>query len=245
MPKSPKPAPAAAPEDMTSLQAIRPALAKRIRAENPHLGHDSNISSEQLAEYRTRYVTELLQAERGELTKLDKAVAASLARSELISANTDDEFEVRRTFGEKLSDNLAKFGGSWMFLICFGGALAIWIAYNAARGADGAFDPFPFILLNLILSCLAAVQAPVIMMSQHRQETKDRLRARNDYQINLKAELEIRHLHEKVDHLLKSQWQRLAKLQELQIEMLGEIRDERGKKSRRLSYAKTAVPRPR
>jgi uncharacterized membrane protein len=231
--KMPKPVSAALShaEDLTSLQAIRPALARRIRADHPHLEHDSNISAEQLAEYRTRYVTELLQAERGELTKLDEAVAASLAKSELIAANTDDTFEGKRTFGEKLSDNLAKFGGSWMFLICFGAALAIWIAYNAARGENGAFDPFPFILLNLILSCLAAVQAPVIMMSQRRQETKDRLRARNDYQINLKAELEIRHLHEKVDHLLNSQWQRLAKLQELQIKMLEEIRD--GKAARR------------
>ena len=212
-------------DDVTSLAAIRPALAKRIRADNPKLGADASISLKQLGEYRERYVSELLQAERGELTKLDKAVAASLARSELIAANTDDEFEGKRTIGEKLSDNLAYFGGSWTFLIWFAAVLAIWITYNAARGSDGAFDPFPFILLNLILSCLAAIQAPVIMMSQKRQETKDRLRAQNDYQINLKAELEIRHLHEKVDHLLNSQWQRLAKLQELQIEMLEEIRD--------------------
>jgi uncharacterized membrane protein len=212
-------------EDLTSLAAIHPSLAKRIRADNPHLNENGSISLRQLGEYRERYVSELLADERGELTKLDKAVAASLARSELIASNTDDEFEGKRTFGEKLSDNLAKFGGSWMFLICFGAVLAIWIAYNAARGENNAFDPFPFILLNLILSCLAAIQAPVIMMSQRRQETKDRLRARNDYQINLKAELEIRHLHEKVDHLLNSQWQRLAKLQELQIEMLEEIRD--------------------
>jgi uncharacterized membrane protein len=219
-------------EDVTSLASIRPALAKRIRADNPHLGHDSNISLKLLGEYRERYVSELLADERGELTKLDKAVAASLAKSELIAANTDDAFEGKRTFGEKLSDNLAKFGGSWMFLICFGAVLAVWIAYNAARGENNAFDPFPFILLNLILSCLAAVQAPVIMMSQRRQETKDRLRSRNDYQINLKAELEIRHLHEKVDHLLNGQWQRLAKLQELQIEMLEEIRDGKARKGR-------------
>ena len=232
MSKTAKP-PALPNEDVTSLAAIRPALARRIRADNPHLDHDSNISLKQLGEYRERYVSELLAAERGELTKLDKAVAASLARSELIAANTDDEFEGKRTFGEKLSDNLAYFGGSWKFLIAFAVMLALWITWNAARGAGGAFDPFPFILLNLILSCLAAVQAPVIMMSQHRQETKDRLRARNDYQINLKAELEIRHLHEKVDHLLNSQWQRLAKLQELQIEMLEEIRDGKAKTGRR------------
>jgi uncharacterized membrane protein len=231
MPKAAKP-PAPLDEDATPLAAVRPALAKRIRADHPNLDADAHITLKQLGEYRERYVSELLADERGELTKLDKAVAASLARSELIAANTDDEFEGQRTFGEKLSDNLAYFGGSWKFLIWFAVILAIWIAWNAARGADGAFDPFPFILLNLILSCLAAVQAPVIMMSQHRQETKDRLRARNDYQINLKAELEIRHLHEKVDHLLNSQWQRLAKLQELQIEMLEEIRDGKAGKAK-------------
>ena len=102
--------------------------------------------------------------------------------------------------------------------------LLIWIAINVALAQRGAFDPFPFILLNLVLSCLAAIQAPIIMMSQQRQEAKDRLRSLNDYRVNLKAELEIRHLHEKLDHLISRQWQRLAEIQELQIELLQERR---------------------
>lgn len=227
MPKSIIDSPSIVSDGAVPLGTIHPSLANRIRQDNPHLAANAHISRAQLAHYRSRYVTELLQGERGELTKLEHAVAASLANSDLIVSNTDDVFEGKRTIGERLSDGLARFGGSWKFLIWFGSVLAIWITYNAARGADGAFDPFPFILLNLILSCLAAVQAPVIMMSQRRQETKDRLRANNDYQINLKAELEIRHLHEKFDHLLNSQWQRLAKLQELQIEMLEEIRNKK------------------
>jgi uncharacterized membrane protein len=111
-----------------------------------------------------------------------------------------------------------------MFLITFGILLVIWMAINAVAGNQSAFDPYPFILLNLVLSCLAAIQAPIIMMSQKRQEAKDRLRSQNDYRVNLKAELEIRHLHEKLDHLISRQWQKLAEIQELQIELLQERR---------------------
>ena len=141
----------------------------------------------------------------------------------MVSTNTEEHYDEVRTLGERLSDGLASFGGSWPFLILFGLGLAIWIMANSVR-QQSAFDPYPFILLNLILSCLAAVQAPIIMMSQRRQETKDRLRALNDYRVNLKAELEIRHLHEKLDHLISRQWERLAEIQELQIELLQERR---------------------
>jgi uncharacterized membrane protein len=209
------------------LGAMLPSLARRIRKDNPDLNDHSTLTHEELAGYRLKLVSEMLQAEHGELTQLDDAVARSLAHSESIVSNTDDNYEGQRTFGERLSDQIAGFGGSWAFLISFGLVLVAWIALNLVQGQSKAFDPFPFILLNLLLSCLAAVQAPLIMMSQRRQEEKDRMRARNDYQINLKAELEIRHLHEKIDHLLNSQWQRLAHLQEVQIEMLDEIRKQR------------------
>ena len=217
----------AAPEPLT---AIWPSLEQRIRKDKPQLDDLSKLTREEIADYRLKLVSEMLQAERGELSKLDEAVASSLAKSELIASNIEDTFDGKRTFGERLSDSLAVFGGSWTFLIAFGIFLAIWIVLNAVAGLNKAFDPFPFILLNLLLSCIAAVQAPLIMMSQRRQEEKDRERARNDYQINLKAELEIRHLHEKMDHLLTSQWERLAQLQEVQIEMLEEIRKEKPKK---------------
>ena len=208
--------------ELVSLDALRPALVDAIRQDHPDLPAHALIAQDQIALYRSRYVNAMLASERGELGDLDRQVAESLARSELITSNTDDEIDRERTFGQRLADHVASFGGSWAFLISFGVVIAFWMAINVA-GLAG-FDPYPFILLNLLLSCLAAVQAPVIMMSQQRQEAKDRARSRNDYQINLKAELEIRHLHEKMDHLVNRQWQRLAEIQEVQIELLQELR---------------------
>ena len=208
--------------ELLSLDALRPALADAIRHDHPELPVHALIAQDQIAAYRSRYVNALLATERGELGELDRQVAESLARSELITSNTDDEIDRDRTFGQRLADKVASFGGSWAFLISFGVVIAFWMAINIAGATS--FDPYPLILLNLLLSCLAAVQAPVIMMSQQRQEAKDRARSRNDYQINLKAELEIRHLHEKMDHLVNRQWQRLAEIQEVQIELLQELR---------------------
>lgn len=205
------------------LDHLRPALVERVLKDHPTLQASSRISREAADRYRLLYVEELLRQERGELTVLDREVARSLAEGATVSANTEDSYDESRTLGERLSDGLASFGGSWTFLIAFGAVLAGWIGLNAIR-AQNAFDPYPYILLNLILSCLAAVQAPIIMMSQRRQEAKDRLRSLNDYQVNLKAELEIRHLHEKIDHLISRQWERLAEIQELQIELLQERR---------------------
>ncbi|MFC5507447.1 MULTISPECIES: DUF1003 domain-containing protein [Hyphomicrobiales] len=207
---------------LIGLDALRPALAEAIRRDHPDLPAHALVSQDAVAGYRSRYINALLASERGEMTELDRQVAESLASSELITSNTDDEIDRDRTFGQRLADHVASFGGSWAFLISFGVVLAVWMTINVVGVAS--FDPYPFILLNLALSCVAAVQAPVIMMSQQRQEAKDRARARNDYQVNLKAELEIRHLHEKMDHLVNRQWQRLAEIQEVQIELLQELR---------------------
>ena len=163
------------------------------------------------------------ECEIGELTSLDQEVIESLQEHELLTENIEKQFERKLTFGEHLSDKIAEFGGSWKFIIIFGGVLVVWIIINGVLLATRAFDPYPFILLNLILSCLAALQAPVIMMSQNRAEARDRLRAENDYKVNLKAELEIRHLHEKIDHLLRKQYNRLFEIQQIQIELLEEI----------------------
>jgi uncharacterized membrane protein len=181
------------------------------------------ICFEDLGEFRKDYVKEVLEEEIGELTALDEEVVESLERHEILSADISSQFERKLTFGERLSDHIAEFGGSWKFLITFGAVIFVWIGANAVLLATRAFDPYPFILLNLILSCLAAVQAPVIMMSQNRAEARDRLRAENDYKVNLKAELEIRHLHEKIDHLLRKQYNRLFEIQQIQIELLEEI----------------------
>ena len=154
---------------------------------------------------------------------LDQEVIESLEQHEILSSDISKQFERKLTFGERLSDHIADFGGSWKFLISFGAVLVVWIAINGVILVTRAFDPYPFILLNLILSCLAAVQAPIIMMSQNRAEARDRLRAENDYKVNLKAELETRHLHEKIDHLLRRQYNRLFEIQQIQIELLEEI----------------------
>jgi len=165
----------------------------------------------------------LLESEKGELTHLEQEVLKSLREHELLSTNVDAEFEQEWTLGERLADRIAGFGGSWTFLIFFGVFIALWIGMNSLVLFLRPVDPYPFILLNLLLSCLAAIQAPIIMMSQNRQEAKDRIRSQHDYQVNLKAELEIRHLNEKIDHLLSRQWERLVQIQEVQIELLSEI----------------------
>lgn len=211
-------------KDLVPLDVIRPALAERIKADHPDLQHDAMISRGEINRYRLMYVEELLKAEHGEFTELDRQVTESIAKQDTIAENTEAEFAEHRTFSERLSDDLAEFGGSWAFLIVFFVVMAAWMAFNLWLGEKSAFDAYPFILLNLVLSCLAAVQAPIIMMSQKRQDKKDRLRSLNDYRVNLKAELEIRHLHEKMDHLISRQWQRLAEIQQIQLELMQERR---------------------
>jgi uncharacterized membrane protein len=216
--------------DLFPVALLRPAIADRLREDYPDLPAEAKIWRRKLDELRTRYIGAILGEERGQLSALEQEVVNSLEHHETVSENIEQEFETHRSFGERVSDHLATFGGSWAFLISFGVMLLVWMGYNAFAGGR-AFDEYPFILLNLVLSCLAAIQAPIIMMSQKRQESKDRLRALSDYQVNLKAELEIRHLHEKVDHILKSQWERLAEMQEMQLDLLQEL-DRRSAKRR-------------
>jgi uncharacterized membrane protein len=204
-------------------ELVRPSLFEFIKKETPALDSKGFICFDDLGEFRKGYVKDVLEEEIGELSALDHEVIESLQQHEILSGDISKQFEKKLTFGERLSDHIAEFGGSWKFLITFGAVLLIWIAINGVILVTHAFDPYPFILLNLILSCLAAVQAPIIMMSQNRAEARDRLRAENDYKVNLKAELEIRHLHEKIDHLLRRQYNRLFEIQQIQIELLEEI----------------------
>lgn len=168
---------------------------------------------------RHELITSML-AKHTEIKRLEAEVVQSIVDHKWVS-NTPEDPPETLSWGERISDNIAKFGGSWRFIISFLLIMVGWIIFNALLTKP--FDPFPFILLNLALSCLAALQAPVIMMSQNRQEERDRKRSVSDYQINLKAELEIRQLHLKLDHLLYHQWQQLYALQELQVDLLEEI----------------------
>lgn len=154
-----------------------------------------------------------------------------------VTKNINAEFEQKQTIGEKLADKVAEFGGSWTFIISFGALLILWIITNSVELIWRPFDPYPFIFLNLILSCLAAIQAPIIMMSQNRQEAKDRLRAELDYQINLKAELEIQQLNQKIEQLIQVEWEKISEALQAQNEILEEIRlQQQGNNTRRNKY---------
>ncbi|PYK04737.1 MAG: hypothetical protein DME66_08885, partial [Verrucomicrobia bacterium] len=170
-------------------ELIRPSLLEFIKKRMPDFDGKDFICLEDLGKFRKEYVKDVLEDELGELSTLDNEVIESLQQHEILASNIAEQFEIKLTFGERLSDRIASFGGSWKFIITFGVVIVLWIAMNVVLLATRAFDPFPFILLNLILSCLAALQAPVIMMSQNRVEARDRLRAENDYKVNLKAEL--------------------------------------------------------
>ncbi len=202
---------------------VRDAIASEIRRDHPDWSEDQFICRTDLMRYRAQYVHSLLTSEKGELTNLEKEVVESIRSHELLAKNVDTEYERKWTLGERVADHIATFGGSWTFLFCFAVFMLLWIAMNSLVLWWRPVDPYPFILLNLLLSCLAAIQAPIIMMSQNRQEAKDRLRSEHDYQVNLKAELEIRHLNEKMDHLLSHQWDRLAQIQEIQLDLLAEL----------------------
>lgn len=215
------------PKAGTLGEVIRPSLLDYIQKRSPAFDPRGFICFDDLGHFRREYVKEVLQDEIGELSTLDQEVIDSLQEHEILSENIGKQFEKELTFGERLSDRIASFGGSWTFIIAFGAVLFVWIVINTVLLATRAFDPYPFILMNLILSCLAALQAPVIMMSQNRTEDRDRARAENDYKVNLKAELEIRHLHEKIDHLLRKQYNRLFEIQQIQIELLEELGQKR------------------
>jgi uncharacterized membrane protein len=214
---------AKSPDEVVPGQLVRPAIAALIRKDHPDWNPDSPICRDDLNRYRAQYVQGVLEDEKGDLSVIEAEVIESLREGEVLTRNVNMEFEEKRTVGQRLADRLAAFGGSWKFITIFMCVLFGWIILNSIVLITHRFDPFPFILLNLVLSCLAALQAPVIMMSQNRQEAKDRLRAQHDYQINLKAEIEIRSLHEKIDHLVFKQWQRLLEIQEIQTELMGEL----------------------
>ena len=205
-------------------EILRLPILNLIKEDYPKFDSKEFIANSEVNIYREKYISKFLQSEVGELTDLHKNVIKSLSVDKSFVSKVEDEPDVR-TFGQVVADKVADFGGSWTFIISFFIFILIWIASNVYILMNKGFDPYPFILLNLILSCLAALQAPVIMMSQNRQEEKDRERAKKDYMINLKSELEIRMLDEKLDHLIMHQQQELIEIQKVQIEMMNDILD--------------------
>ena len=205
-----------------SAKNIRQSLLHFINKTHPNFSKSCFLSIEEMNDYREKYISEFLNKKLGNLTEVEKQVIQSVSKNTMISTEVEED-EQEITFGQKLADKVAEFGGSWGFIIFFMTFLVAWILLNVFWLSHHGFDPYPFILLNLILSCIAAIQAPVIMMSQNRQEEKDRERAKKDYKINLKSELEIRELHEKIDHLIIHYQQDLLEIQKTQIDLLENI----------------------
>ena len=208
--------------EKVSGKTIRNPILALIKKDYPDFDSDKFLAVSELNLYREKYISNYLLVEIGELSNLEAKVIGSLEEDKSLVSTVEDEIGFR-TFGQTIADKVATFGGSWRFIILFGVFILLWILANIYILLNKGFDPYPFILLNLILSCLAALQAPIIMMSQNRQEDKDRERAKKDYMINLKSELEIRMLHEKLDHLIMHQQEELIEIQKVQIEMMNDI----------------------
>jgi uncharacterized membrane protein len=193
---------------------------------------ETAISADQEAEFMASGETEtiltnaeevrrILRESKEEIERLEAIVEERLKEEKAVAENVNQQFERKMTFGERIADRVATFGGSWTFILIFVAVISVWMLVNSAQKKP--FDPYPFILLNLLLSCVAALQAPVIMMSQNRQAAKDRLQAEMDYKTNLAAEVEIRNIDAKVDELLVKHWQRLLEIQCLQVELLEQV----------------------
>lgn len=191
---------------------------------------------------KTKYIHNLLDTENDHLKKLHDIVCQAVEQEKLILEKIEKPVPEKLTTGQRIADKVARFGGSWKFIITFMSILLLWIIYNLNLPVEKRFDPYPFILLNLVLSCLAAIQAPVIMMSQNRTEEKDRKRNENDYIVNLKAEIEIRTLHQKMDLLLEEQFKKLMEAQADQIKLLQSLLKEDYKKNLQAGDTKKTPP---
>jgi uncharacterized membrane protein len=201
-------------------EAIRDEIFHLIQESYPDFTKDDFINADSLNLYRRKYLENLLKEERGAISELENDVISSISDGKLLSEDIEPRIDQKFTFGQRLSDKIADFGGSWTFIIVFFTFLFIWMAINIFVLTRKPFDPYPFILLNLLLSCIAAIQAPIIMMSQNRKEDKDRERSEQDYKVNLKAELEIRAMHEKIDHVTHH----ILEIIELQEDFMDDIR---------------------
>jgi len=205
---------------LASPQKLENRIIDLIKKDRPEWEGKRGICANCLEQYRAKKFIGYLEAEYQKLSELEHAVVSKVTRRGRVSKLVHQDMDTSMTFGERVADKVAQFGGSWPFIGLFGVILLVWMVVNAWVLGTHPFDPYPFILLNLVLSTLAALQAPVIMMSQNRQAHKDRMQANQDYEINLMAEIEIRDLHDKLDSLRFKQWHELWHIQKRQIELL-------------------------
>jgi len=207
-----------------TLRTLKANFVDFIQKTHPGVSTDSCLSVTELNKLRHQFMADVMEKEIKGLSTLEKMVLEKIKANETITDKLNAEEKLQTlTSSQYVADRVATFGGSWKFISLFGLFIVLWIGVNVFWLSNKSFDPYPFILLNLILSCLAALQAPVIMMSQNRQEEKDRERSKKDYMINLKSELEIRLLHEKMDHLIIHQQSQLLEIQEIQVDMLNDV----------------------
>lgn len=207
-------------------QKLENKILELIKQDRPEWEAKRGICPNCLEQYRAKKFLGYLEAEYNKISDMEKSLITKIARRGRVSKLVNVEYEATMTLGEHLADRVARFGGSWTFIGIFTGVLLVWMGFNTWVLATRAFDPYPYILLNLVLSTIAAMQAPVIMMSQNRQAEKDRLQAQQDYEINLMAEIEIRDLHDKLDGLRYKQWHELWHMQQRQLEILEHLHKE-------------------
>lgn len=211
---------------MVGSQKLEPAIVSLIKRDRPEWPGTRGICQDCREQYRAKKFLGYLEDEFDKISDMEKSLVTRLAHRGRVSRLVNQEFEAQMTVGERVADQVAQFGGSWTFIMIFGGILVVWMGINSFVLLRRPFDPYPYILLNLVLSTLAALQAPVIMMSQNRQAEKDRMQAKQDYEINLMAEIEIRDLHDKLDSLRFKQWHELWHLQQRQLELLEHLHKE-------------------
>jgi uncharacterized membrane protein len=217
--KQSKPLKRVLPADMVRLSVV--TLIKEVHGDWDEHGF---ICKSDLDTFRAKYVEKLFDKERGELSAVEKEVVKNIKDQDIITQSLYEQYNKKLSKWDKASDSIASFGGSWKFIGFFFTFMGLWMLVNVVLSFYGkSWDNYPFILLNLILSCVASIQAPIIMMSQNRLEERDRLRSESEYQINLKAEIGIRNLHEKMDHMLFKQWEKTTEIQKIMIELMQEI----------------------
>jgi len=209
--------------DILPATAVHGALCDYLEKHHPDWSEVGYICLEDLNRLRREYITEALVTETREIESLERTFREGLVEIDALERRLNAEFIEKQTFWNRLADRIAAFGGSWPFMITLTVTIAFWVIINTARLLTPHFDPYPYILLNLVISGLAAIEAPLILMSQSRQDAKDRQRAKQDLRTNLRAEIEIRNLNNKIDQLLTHQWQRLLEIQQMQMEMMEEM----------------------
>lgn len=205
------------------INLIRNSILDTLCRKHPNIDTNGFLCYPDLREIRAEHIEEIVRQDKGTLSNLEREVLESLSSQDILVENVNKKFERKLTFGQRAADKVARFGGSWKFILLFIALLIVWMIINTFFFTEEGFDPYPFILLNLVLSCLAAIQAPIIMMSQNRQAQRDRMQANEEYCTNLKAELEIQHLHSKLDLFMKNQWESLLELQKIQIELTEDL----------------------